>query len=313
MVVIPAGRFHIGCDRRAERDCPRRRRPVREVRFDTPFALSKYEVTFEDYDRYLVAKGGGRHGEADDAGWGRGRRPVINVTRADALAYAAWLSAEAGERYRLPSEAEWEYAVRAGTTTQWWWGDELVPGRANCPDCGSRWEGRTAPVGSFRPNPWGLHDMAGNVLEMLLDCWHSDYKTLPTDGTARTSPGRWWDTDDAGNCETHAVRGGGWLFVSEYTRSSRRLALSYEYYGPFLGIRLARDIDDGQAAHGPSGVHGRRVTVALLAKRFDQEVDVTTTVDAKVVGGAVIRAGDTVFDGSVRGKLDKLAESLGRA
>lgn len=251
MVVIPAGRFHIGCDRRAERDCPRRRRPVREVRFETPFALSKYEVTFEDYDRYLAATGGRRHDEADDHGWGRGRRPVINVTRTDALAYAAWLSAEAGARYRLPSESEWEYAIRAGTTTQWWWGDEFVTGRANCPDCGSRWDGRTAPVGSFPPNPWGLHDMAGNVMEMLLDCWHSDYKSLPTDGTARTSPGRWWDTDDAGNCETHAVRGGGWLFVREYTRSSRRLALSYEYYGPFLGIRMARDIDDGQAAHWP--------------------------------------------------------------
>ena len=247
MVVVPAGRFRMGCDRE------RRRRCGREVSFRSAFAMSRYEVTFEDYDRFAEAKGGVRHDEALDHGWGRGRRPVIHVTRSDALAYAAWLSSQTGARYRLPSEAEWEYAARAGTATKWLWGDRFVAGRANCWECGSRWDkDRTAPVGSFPPNAWGLHDMAGNVHEMTLDCWHKGYGNLPADGSARTDPARESDPDENGNCRRHTSRGGSWLMYRATVRSSFRVFFKDEF-GAFLGIRLVRELD-GSAAEGEPGV-----------------------------------------------------------
>ena len=253
MVVIPAGRFRMGCDRGETRYpgqtiCSRERTPSRVVVFAAPFAMSKHEITFDDYDRYLSAKGGGRDGEAHDQGWGRGRRPVINVTRKQAVAYADWLTAQTGGRYRLPSEAEWEYAARAGTTTEWPWGDELVPGRANCKDCGSRWDNeRTAPVGSFPPNPWGLHDMQGNVYEMLLDCASYTYADAPTDGSAQKTE-RWRSkTDWRGNCKKYSIRSGSWDFTSFTTRSDIRTSINRRTYGARVGIRLVRELDAVQS------------------------------------------------------------------
>ena len=257
MVVVPTGRFRMGCDRGSKVDCRRSQRPARDVYIASPFAMSKYEVTFNDYDRYLKAKGGGRSDEAHDHGWGRGRRPVINITRSDALGYAAWLSAQTDAHYRLPSEAEWEYAARAGTETNWPWGDEFVPGRANCWECGSRWDGeRTAPVGSFPPNPWGLHDMHGNVAELVLDCWHSNYKGAPTDGAARAAPQRGGgNVDEDSNCAQHVVRGGAWFLVVRSTRSSHRAFLDGVYYGPLIGFRVARSLNGAneQNAQAPRG------------------------------------------------------------
>ena len=139
MVVIPGGRFRMGCV--SGRDCQDDERPVHEVRVES-FEISKYEVTFEEYDRFTAATGRPR---ADDEGWGRGRRPVINVSWEYAVAYVEWLSAQTGKRYRLPSEAEWEYAVRAGTETAYSWGNEIGRNRANCYDCGSQWD-RSAPT-----------------------------------------------------------------------------------------------------------------------------------------------------------------------
>ena len=162
MVVIPGGRFRMGCV--SGRDCYDREHPVHEVRVES-FELSKYEVTFEEYDRFTTATGRVR---ARDEGWGRGRRPVISVSWEDAVAYTRWLSEQTGEQYRLPSEAEWEYAARAGTETAYSWGNEIGSNRANCYKCGSQWDGKqTAPVGSFRPNGWGLHDMHGNIFEWV--------------------------------------------------------------------------------------------------------------------------------------------------
>ena len=251
MVVVPAGRFRMGCDREGRRRCGR------EVSFRSAFAMSRYEVTFEDYDRFAEAKGGARHDEAVDHGWGRGRRPVIHVTRSDALAYAAWLSSQTGARYRLPSEAEWEYAARAGTATKWLWGDRFVAGLANCWECGSRWDkDRTAPVGSFPPNAWGLHDMAGNVHEMTLDCWHKGYGSLPVDGSARTEPARESDPDENGNCRRHASRGGGWMLVRRTVRSSYRGFLRVDEFGAPIGIRLVRELADGAAEGGPVAAVG---------------------------------------------------------
>ena len=242
MVMIAAGRFRMGCDR-GEPGCVRIWSPSRVVVFAAPFAMSKYEVTFDDYDRYLSAKGGGRDGEAHDQGWGRGRRPVINVTRKQAVAYADWLSAQTGGRYRLPSEAEWEYAARAGTTTKWPWGDESAPGRANCKDCGSRWDDeRTAPVGSFPPNPWGLHDMQGNVHEMLLDCMRLTYADAPTDGSAQEMDWR-SKKDWRGKCRMYAARGGHWGALSTNLRSSMRGYIERRTYGVWWGFRLVRELD----------------------------------------------------------------------
>ena len=194
MVVIPGGRFRMGCVS-GSRYCIDSSRPVHEVRIES-FEISKYEVTFEEYDRFTNATGRER---AFDGGWGRGRHPVIKVSWRDAVAYVEWLSARTGKRYRLPSEAEWEYAVRAGTETAYSWGNEIGRNRANCDGCGSQWDNeQTAPVGSFSANAWGLHDMHGNVWEWVQDCWNDSYQGAPTDGSA-------WES---GDCSRRVMRGG---------------------------------------------------------------------------------------------------------
>ena len=195
MVVIPGGSFRMGCV--SGRDCEDDEHPVHEVRVES-FELGKYEVTFEEYDRFTAATGRDR---ADDEGWGRGRRPVINVSWEDAEAYTKWLSGQTGERYRLPSEAEWEYAARAGSVTKYSWGNEIGSNRANCRACGSQWDKKqTAPVGSFSPNGWGLHDLHGNVWEWVQDCWNGSYQGAPTNGSA-------WES---GDCSLRGLRGGSW-------------------------------------------------------------------------------------------------------
>jgi formylglycine-generating enzyme required for sulfatase activity len=134
----------------------------KEVCLD-PYYIGAYEVTFDEYDRFASATD---RDLPDDEGWGRGRRPAINVSVYDALNFAKWLSRKAGVHYRLPTEVEWEHAARAGHTSVYPWGNALGENRANCDGCGSRWDDeRTAPVGSFAPNVWGLYDVAGNVGE----------------------------------------------------------------------------------------------------------------------------------------------------
>lgn len=158
MVVIPSGHFLL-----------------RDVHIDS-FALSKFEVTFEDYDIFTDATGRER---ADDRGWGRGRYPVINVSWEDAVAYTHWLSSQTGKNYRLPSEAEWEYAARAGSTTEYngstteySWLSDIRGNGGNCYQFSIQWDGLTTPVGSFSANKWGLHDMICNVSEWMQDDWY---------------------------------------------------------------------------------------------------------------------------------------------
>ena len=231
MVVIPAGRFLMGCV--SGRDCEGDEQPVHEVTVGS-FALSKYEVTFEEYDRFTEATGGAR---ADDEGWGRSSQPVINVSWEDARAYVSWLSAETGETgetYRLPSEAEWEYAARAGTTTAYSWGNGIGDNRANCDGCGSRWDVvQTAPVGSFGANAWGLHDMHGNVWEWVEDCWYGNYTRVPSDGTAWTS---------GGDCGRRVLRSGSWNVVSRRLRSAKRARDPPGYRSGVAGFRVARTL-----------------------------------------------------------------------
>jgi formylglycine-generating enzyme required for sulfatase activity len=158
---------------------------------------------------------------------------VINVSWDDARVYAAWLSKQTGKRYRLPTEAEWEYAARAGTATAYWWGDEIRQDSkvwANCYEgCGSRWDGKQmAPVGSFRASPFGLYDTAGNVWEWVQDCWHNGYQGAPSDGSA-------WGAGGRAGCGRRVLRGGSWCIIPAPLRSAYR----YDYFG--LGFRLAQD------------------------------------------------------------------------
>ena len=227
MVAIPGGSFRMGCV--SGLDCQDDEKPVHEVRVAS-FALSKYEVTFEEYDGFVAATG---RRSPNDQGWGRGRRPVIRVSWDDAVAYAEWLSAQTGERYRLPTEAEWEYAARAGSTTKYGWGNEIGQNRANCRGCGSQWDGeKTAPVGSFNPNAFGLHDMHGNLWEWVHDCWSDSYQGAPTDGSARTS----------GDCESRVLRGGSWFNRPELLRAASRLRDSPGLRYVNLGFRVARTL-----------------------------------------------------------------------
>ena len=231
MVRIPAGSFRMGC-LNDDGFCFRNQFPVHEVRIDRAFAVSKYEVTFEDYDRFMQATGRElASGEADDEGWGRGSRPVINVSWNEVKDYVAWLSSETGAHYRLLSEAEWEYAARAGTETIYSWGNDIGTNRANCAGCGSQWDNdRTAPVGSFASNPFGLHDMHGNVSEWVEDCLTENYDGAPSDG------GVW----RSGTCPQSVLRGGFWDASSWYGRSSFRGggAIGYRFDG--VGFRVAR-------------------------------------------------------------------------
>jgi formylglycine-generating enzyme required for sulfatase activity len=231
MVVIPAGKFRMG-DIQSKHG--KDELPVREVIVKQSFAMGRYEVTFDQYDEFAKATG---RALPEDEGFGRGRRPVIRVSWNDAVAYAAWLSGQAGKRYRLPTEAEWEYAARAGTETTYWWGNDIKQGLANCRTCGSKWDGKsTAPVGSFKPNAFGLFDTSGNVSEWVQDCRHENYQGAPSDGSA-------WEEKDGGHCGVRGIRGGMWLWAHNNVRSSVRFWNRPSFSGRALGFRLVREIE----------------------------------------------------------------------
>ena len=231
MVVIPAGRFRMGCLSNDE-DCADDEKPVHDVTITAPFALSVYEVTFEYYDRFTDPN------RVHDQRWGRGERPAINVSWDDAKEYLAWLSMQAGAEYRLPSEAEWEYAARAGATTKYSWGNAIGVNRANCDDwgtdgCRSQWNGKlTAPVGSFAPNRFGLYDMHGNVWEWVEDCWNESYAGAPSDG------GAWL----RGDCAKRVLRGGSWNDYRWNLRAADRSSSSAGEGNDIIGFRVARTL-----------------------------------------------------------------------
>ncbi|WP_316368099.1 nSTAND1 domain-containing NTPase [Candidatus Thiodiazotropha sp. CDECU1] len=234
MVEIEEGEFDMGSDPENDSDAGSDEQPQHHVEIK-PFYLGKYEVTFADYTVFANATG---RELPDDEGWGRDRRSVINVTWADAVAYAEWLSQQTGKRYRLPTEAEWEYAARAGSTTNYSWGDDIRQDNkvwANCDGCGSQWDGKqTAPVGSFEPNAFSLYDMAGNVWEWTQDCWHDDYQNAPSDGSA-------WLESEQVICGRRVVRGGSWNGVPRSLRSAYRVRFNPVVRFDFLGFRLAQD------------------------------------------------------------------------
>lgn len=224
MVVLPPGIFTMGSARGDEKE-----RPAHPVRVLNPFALAKFEITFDEWE--ACARDKACPGGLDDHGWGRGRRPVINVDFNAAKKYAAWLAKKTGHAYRLPSEAEWEYAARAGATTDYPWGDAMEPGRANCRDCETEWGAKgSAPVGSFPPNAFGLHDLNGNVWEWTEDCWNADHASAPRDTRARLS----------GECAFRVVRGGAWYYFRKLARNSYRVKWVVEDKSYTVGFRVAR-------------------------------------------------------------------------
>jgi formylglycine-generating enzyme required for sulfatase activity len=226
MVSITGGTFSMGGQMLEE--LPEHAVDIR------PFAISKFEVTFEQYDAF--AKAAGRK-LPNDGGYGRGRRPVFNVTWNDAVAYAEWLSRETGKRFRLPTEAEWEYAARAGSKTPYWWGTKARgSNRANCDGCGSEWAKQTTPVGSFEANPFGLHDTAGNVIEWVQDCWHENYENAPADGSV------WLKAGD-GDCGQRVIRGGHWFHGPGIVHSAYRGKKAPDYQSTTAGFRLAQDLE----------------------------------------------------------------------
>ncbi|HDN27968.1 MAG TPA: TIR domain-containing protein, partial [Thioploca sp.] len=222
MIWLPAGKFRMGDVQGGGERSENSRHQVSVQRF----AIGRYEVTFEEYDRFAEAMGIEKPG---DNGWGRGKRPVINVSWQNANAYVAWLSEQTGKLYRLPSEAEWEYAARAGTETIYWWGNQIGRLWANCRDCGSLWSGqKTAPVGSFVPNPFALYDTVGNVGEWVADRWHHNYEGTPSDSSV-------WE----GEGDFLVLRDCSWDDLQVNCRSASRFWNSsiYRYYD--IGFRVA--------------------------------------------------------------------------
>ncbi len=243
MVIVPAGSFRMGS---LQGGGDEDEKPVHAVKFAKPFAMGRYEVTFDEYDRFAQASGRKRPG---DNGWGRGRNPVINVSWRDAIAYLGWLSKQTGQRYRLPTEAEWEYAARAGSDYKYAWGNDIERNRANCIGCSSQWDGKqTAPVGSFEPNRFGLHDTIGNVWEWVADCWRPNYKRV----RAETSG---WLRVGSGNCSRRMRRGGSWDDYPNYVRVANRGRGAPDYRNFNVGFRLARDLKGSR--HAEPSDHSR--------------------------------------------------------
>ena len=229
MVVVPSGSFTMGSSR-GEAGHEKYEEPLHRVRIDYLFAVGVYEVTFAEWYACLDAGGCGSY-IPDDWRWGRGNRPVINVSWDDAQIYVRWLSERTGKTYRLLSESEWEYVARASTETAYSWGDSIGVNRANCSGCGSAWDGeQTAPVGSFAANAWGVYDMHGNVWEWVQDCWNGDYEGAPTDGSA-------WESTEG--C-SRVARGGSWSNSPGDLRSAERDLWSTGFRSRRLGFRVAR-------------------------------------------------------------------------
>ena len=237
VVILPPGHFLMGSVRRGLETVTRDEMPQHLVTIGQPIAVGRYEVTFAEWDA-CMADGGCNDYKPRDEKWGRGNRPVIHVDWDDAQSYVSWLTRKTGKPYRLLSEAEWEYAARAGTTTPYYWGKD--PRRTEiCAYANAgplyRCADKTLPVGSLRPNSFGLYDMSGNVLEWTADCWNNTYDGAPSQGSV-------WQE---GNCKMRVLRGGSWyeharMDVPAPFRSAARHRLWGSSGTKYIGFRVAR-------------------------------------------------------------------------
>ena len=235
MVTVPKGLYVMGLGGK------NRHGPPRRIVINKTFAIGRYEVKFSEWFACLADKGCSYR--PDDHNWGAMGRPVINITWPQAKNFTRWLSLKTGQRYRLPSEAEWEYVARAGTTTQFWWGDQPGHNMANCRDCESRTcctakkhsccSKKTKPVGSFPVNQFGLYDTAGNVFEWTEDCWNPNHKGRPKISSARKG----------GDCTNRVIRGGSFYYFSKVARSYYRAKNPPGVKSYWLGFRVLRELE----------------------------------------------------------------------
>jgi formylglycine-generating enzyme required for sulfatase activity/serine/threonine protein kinase len=232
MLVVPAGTFTMGSPASESGQRLVKEVPQHEVTIARQFAVGQFELTFDEWDA-CVAADGCKGYKPSDYGWGRGRQPAVSVSWVHANAYVAWLKKLTGKPYRLLSEAEYEYAARAGTTTAYPWGNAIGKNNANCDGCGSQWDKKqTAPVGSFAANGFGLYDMIGNVREWTQDCFHDSYSGAPTDGSVWTG----------GDCRIPVLRGGSWGDPPDQIRSAWRAPNSALSEDAGQGFRVARTL-----------------------------------------------------------------------
>jgi formylglycine-generating enzyme required for sulfatase activity/class 3 adenylate cyclase len=220
MTPIPGGTFAMGSD-----DDPSEK-PIHHVTIK-PFAISKFPVTVREWNACVAAK------SCTYIPTGKDDAPVANVSWTDAQQFVEWLSKVTQKPFRLPSEAEWEYAARGGTRTKFWWGDQLQADMANCKGCNQTYDtSQPLKVGSFKPNPLGLYDMGGNIDQWVADCWHRNYQGAPSDGSA------WVDN----NCGSHVIRSGSWKNDPNYVRSSSRDHYDTSVRYPTHGLRVAHSL-----------------------------------------------------------------------
>jgi formylglycine-generating enzyme required for sulfatase activity len=224
LTLIAPGTFEMGANELYEFE-----KPVHTVTIRNAFYLGLREVTFEEWDA-CIDQGGCTH-RPNDRGLGRGKRPVTDIHWNDANAYLTWLSARTGQRYRLPSEAEWEYAARGGTTTTYPWGATMVKERANCVGCNEPTRRQAVETGQFPANGFGLYDMAGNAAEWVADCWSDSYRATPRDGTAVNPPG----------CRERVLRGGSFNNDPRYLRSAARFKYEADVRFFTNGFRVLRE------------------------------------------------------------------------
>jgi len=230
MVVVTGGVFDMGSP---DTEVGRwdNETPLHNVALPT-FAIGVYETTFDDWTACLEDRGCGGYDPSDQA-WGRGKRPVINVSWHEAVAFTDWLSEETGLQYRLATEAEWEYAARAGSSTAFPWGDGISEGRAVCSDCGTRWDKfKTANGDKLESNAFGLHHTVGNVWEWVADCYDDDFEQTPVDGAAMAR----------GHCDLRVIRGGAYISDVRDVRSASRFFAETGKRSKRIGFRVARDL-----------------------------------------------------------------------
>jgi formylglycine-generating enzyme required for sulfatase activity len=239
MVVVPAGSFVMGANDPKPKPIES---PRHLVTLEKPFAAGKLHITRDQFGAFVGETGyeasgmSCMSGEWRDPGFTQaGNHPVVCVNWTDASAYVAWLSRKTGMAYRLLTEGEWEYAARAGTTTEWFWGDKRIDAKnfAHCWDCSGNVATTTAPAGSLRPNNFGLYDMVGNAYQLVQDCYQANYNNAPADGSAYGS----------GSCVARVIRGGSWHKTLEWSRSaSRFLDASSSMRSNEVGFRVARTL-----------------------------------------------------------------------
>jgi len=223
LVALPADAFTMGNNASDPSE-----KPAHQVRIGAPFAIGKFEVTVQQWNACADAGGCPKVAQAPNT---PGNAPMRDVSWDDAQQYIKWLTSVSGKPYRLPTEAEWEYAARGGAATAYWWGAKMTPGKANCKDCGPPWSAeRPANAGSFAANAYGLYDTSGSVWEWVGDCWHNNFKDAPADG-------RSWDEP---NCRVRVIRGGSWREGTAYMVASTRFKYDASVRQAQNGFRVAR-------------------------------------------------------------------------